>query len=312
MIIAIASGKGGTGKTTLSVALARVGTQHLSERQDSKEREVVYIDCDVEEPNGHLFLNPDFTEKADVVLQVPKVDSDKCNGCGECASLCGFNAIMCIKQKAVAFNDLCHGCGGCTLVCPTGAITEIPDKVGLLNAGKVELSAGTVDLNSGSKELSFKYVQGVLDIGRPMAPPVIQAAKRHQTKEGLTIIDSPPGTACPMVSATEGADYVILVTEPTPFGLHDLKLAVETMRKMSLSFGVVINRVTVDDNMVSRYCADDGIEVLHTIHESREIAVGSSKGEGLLKTCPSEAKHLAKLIDRIYEIHQEAEKVEHK
>lgn len=281
MIIAIASGKGGTGKTTLSVAMARVAAKH---------RKVVYIDCDVEEPNGHLFLNPEFSVTKEVSLQVPKIDLEKCNGCGECASLCKFNAILCIKKKAVAFHDLCHGCGGCTLVCPTGAITEIPDKVGILNKGIVKSNP------------SFTYVQGVLDIGRPMAPPVIQAAKAHKSKDGLTIIDSPPGTACPMVAATEGADYVILVTEPTPFGLHDLKLAVETMRKMSLSFGVIINRVREDENMVSLYCKENEIEVLHTIPESRKIAEGSSRGQGLLATCPLEANNLARVIDRVYEI----------
>jgi MinD superfamily P-loop ATPase len=290
LVIAIASGKGGTGKTTLSVALAKVAAEHL--KNTAGGGEVSYIDCDVEEPNGHLFLNPDFSKTEEISLRVPKVDSDKCNGCGECAAICRFNAILCLRGKAVAFNNLCHGCGGCTLVCPTGAITEISDKVGVLNIGDVRLS----------DSLKFKYVQGVLDIGRPMAPPVIRAAKKHKANDGFTVIDSPPGTACPMVSATEGSDYVILVTEPTPFGLHDLKLAVETMRKMSLPFGVIINRLTEDDNMVSRYCAKSNIEVLHTIAESREIAVGSSKGEGLLKSCPLEAKNLASVIDRIIEI----------
>ncbi len=266
--IAVASGKGGTGKTTLSVALALSASGPVS-----------LLDCDVEEPNAALFLAHEAEEAAlcehEVTVPIPIVDEAKCSGCGECAKICRFNAIIIIKKDVTIFPDLCHSCGGCALVCPEKAIREEPKAVGLLRQWR-----------NGD----LRFLQGELDVGNAMSPPLIRAVKKQAASYdadpdstlSLTIIDCPPGTSCPMVTAVRGSDFALLVTEPTPFGLHDLTLAVATIRKMSVPFGVVINRCDVGDDRVLKYCAAERIPVLAQIPNDRRVAEAYSTGQALL------------------------------
>jgi len=253
MIVAIASGKGGTGKTTVAVNLAA-----------ALERPVRLLDCDVEEPNCHIFLDAEIDASVSVGIPVPVVDEDACTACGECAEMCQYNAIVSLKTKPLLFPELCHGCGGCTRVCPEGAITEKEREVGVVETGR----AGRV-----------AFAQGRMNLGEPMAPPLIRAVKRHIEADAINLLDCPPGTACPMITAVRGADVVLLVTEPTPFGLHDLRLAVETVRLLGIPFGVVVNRVGVGDDRVHRYCAEEGVPILMEIPDDRRIAEAYSRGE---------------------------------
>ena len=262
MIIAIASGKGGTGKTSVSVSLAKA----LAE----SNYKVTLLDCDVEEPNSHLLLECSRISEADFSVMIPKLDISRCTGCGKCAEICQFNCIAVVKSRAVIFSDLCHSCGGCSLVCPEKCISEIESKTGVIT----KYSSGKLNL-----------VQGVLDIGKAMSPPLIREVKKNTDSE-IVIIDCPPGTSCPMVTAVGGADYVILVTEPTPFGLHDMTLAVETLRKMKMSFGVIINRSDSGDDRVEKYCADENIEITMCIKESIDAARAYSKGIPLYDALP--------------------------
>lgn len=272
MIIAFASGKGGTGKTTISSSLVKaVG------------KDVCFIDCDVEEPNGHIFLNPDIESCEDVKIPVPEVNETLCTGCGKCARVCQFNAIVSIgKTKAMVFSDLCHGCGACEKICPTGAIKEVFEPVGHIDSGR-----------SGD----IKFISGTLNIGKAMAPPVIRALKKYINKDELTILDCPPGTSCPMITAVTGSDYAVLVTEPTPFGLNDLKLAVETIRLLKIPFGVAINRCDGGDDRVKDYCKKENINIILEIPDSREIAESYSRGESLIDSMPLIKKELLKIIE---------------
>ena len=256
MVVAVASGKGGTGKTTVSAALAL-----------SAEGPVSFLDCDVEEPNAGIFLSAEKPDEQPVEVSVPAVDAEKCTGCGACASFCRFNALAMVRGKVLVFPELCHGCGGCTLVCPSQAITERGERIGVIRRGMVG---------------SISFADGCLDVGRAMSPPLIRALKKGIRRSGLTIIDSPPGTSCPMVTAVKGADYVLLVTEPTPFGLHDLKLAVLTMRETEIPFGVIINRSDAGDNRVVRWCDEQNIRILMQIPEDRRVAEAYSRGKSIL------------------------------
>jgi len=260
MQIAIASGKGGTGKTTLSVALAQAW-----------DGPVQLLDCDVEEPNAALFLSLESTTEQAVSVPVPVVDSSRCTGCGKCAAICQFNALAVAGKSVLVFTELCHSCGGCVRVCPEKAITENPLPVGAIRRGQ-----------SGNIE----FMEGRLKIGRAMAPPVIRAVKKSADPELPVLIDCPPGTSCPMITAVKGSDFVILVTEPTPFGLHDLKLAVETVRLLNIPFGILINRSDAGDNRVVEYCEKENIRLLLQIPESRKIAEAYSRGETLLSAAP--------------------------
>ncbi|MEW6443784.1 MAG: ATP-binding protein [bacterium] len=260
MILAIASGKGGTGKTTVAVNLAR-----------TVPGGVRLLDCDVEEPNCHIFLRPTVDTAEAVTVPVPVVDVARCTACGECGRICQYHAIVSLKTEPLVFPEMCHGCGGCARVCPAGAITEVPREVGSVEVGRAN---------------GVGFVRGVLRVGEAMSPPVIRAVRRHAAAEGLTIIDAPPGTSCPVIAAIRDSDFVVLVTEPTPFGLNDLRLAVETVRELRLLFGVVVNRADAGDGRVLDYCRSEGIPVLLQIPEDRRIAEAYSRGEAAVDALP--------------------------
>ncbi len=255
MRIAVASGKGGTGKTTVATNLAFVAAR--------SGRRVAYVDCDVEEPNGAIFLKPRIQEDRAVGSPVPKVDPTRCTLCGQCGEICQYSAIVCMNETVLTFPELCHGCSGCWLVCPSGAITEDQRNIGRLQAGP----AGEV-----------QFAQGVLNIGQVMSPPLIRAVKEAAPEADLTIVDCPPGTSCPVIEAMREVDYVLLVTEPTPFGLNDLKLAVETVKLLKTPFGVLINRADAGDLQTRRFCDSSRIPVLAEIPDVREVAEAYSRG----------------------------------
>jgi len=276
MKIAIASGKGGTGKTTLATNLVRVisGTG----------RSVAYLDCDVEEPNGHIFLKPVISETKAVGVLVPKVDESKCTNCGKCSDICQYSAIVAIKDKIMVFPELCHGCGGCSMVCAPGAITEV-----LFETGKVETGiAGPI-----------KFTHGLLNVGQVMSPPVIKGVKQFADSADVVFFDAPPGTSCPVIEAIRDCDYVVLVTEPTPFGLHDLKLAVEMVRALKLPFGVVINRADAGDDKVAEFCAESNIECLVEIPDDRRVAEAYSRGEMITDVFEDYRRIFLKLAEKI-------------
>jgi len=255
MQIAIASGKGGTGKTTVATNLACVASRN--------GQSVAYLDCDVEEPNGHIFLKPEITDRKPVGNLIPRVDAEKCTLCGECGEICRFSAIVRIKETVLVYPELCHGCGGCSLVCPVDAITEVSREIGVLETGR----AGAI-----------QFAQGLLNIGEAMSPPLISAVKSTAFETDLTIVDAPPGTSCPVIEAVRGADFVVLVTEPTPFGFHDLKLAVEMVRVLKLPLGVVINRAGFNGTDIRSYCTTRRIPILQEIPDDRKLAEAYSRG----------------------------------
>lgn len=277
MIISVASGKGGTGKTLVATSLA------LSLMRRGK---VQLLDCDVEEPNAHILLKPTFSHREEVSIPIPSIDEERCTLCGKCAEVCAFNAIAVVKGKVLVFPELCHGCGACSYLCPEKAISEEGRVVGIVEVG-----------NSGDIEL----VHGKLSIGEAMAPPVIRKVKQHLNRESTAIIDVPPGTSCPVIEAVKGSDYCILVTEPTPFGLNDLALMVEVVRELSVSYGVVINRAGVGDGKVEQYCADENIPILMKIPLDIEIARFYSRGVTLAEGMPEWQKPFLKLLDDISE-----------
>lgn len=259
--IAVASGKGGTGKTTFAVNLAA-----------SMGKNITYVDADVEEPNGHIFLKPSILEKISVKVLVPQVDEAKCTGCGECKSVCQFNALILLKEKVLFFPELCHSCGACLLVCPHSALFEVNRKVGMVRKGK-------------NRDISF--IEGRLTEGEAKSSPVIKALNQYLPQNQVCIIDVQPGSSCPVIEGVNLADFVVLVTEPTPFGFHDLMVAIELMDKLNLPYGVVINRSDLGDNQIERYCQDKGIPVLMRIPFSKEFALLSSQGKLLVEEIPA-------------------------
>lgn len=263
MVIAVASGKGGTGKTTVAVNLAlALGDVQL-------------IDCDVEEPNAHLFLKPDLTEKTPAQVMVPEIIEEKCTLCGRCQEVCAFNSLAVIppndalKGGVLVFPNLCHSCGACFLLCPEGAIREVHREIGVVETGR----AGTI-----------RFAHGRLHVGEAMSPLLIRQVKKHIDRTRTTLIDAPPGTSCPVINAIEGSDYCLLVTEPTPFGLNDLVLAVEVLRVMGIPHGLVINRCDIGDDGVESYARVNGIPVLMRIPFDRTIAELYSRGLNVVET----------------------------
>jgi MinD superfamily P-loop ATPase len=249
MKIAVLSGKGGTGKTTVSASLAAT----LPSCQ--------YIDCDVEEPNGGIFLRPELVESSPVKVPVPDVDLSKCNACGYCAKTCQFNAIAVVKGKVLLFPELCHHCGACIIACPNDAIKEVERVIGVVEANKDDT-----------------FLQGRLNVGEPVSIPILRELKKRIKQDVTVIIDCSPGASCTVVQSIEECDYCVLVTEPTPFGLHDLKIAVELVKKMGLSFGVVLNKASDSSRIIHKYCEKEGIELLMEIPFSQDIAQSYSRG----------------------------------
>jgi MinD superfamily P-loop ATPase len=264
MTIAFASGKGGTGKTTIAVNLA----YFLA----SSRQQVQYLDCDVEEPNGHIFLKPVLDNKTPAKVVVPVIDQDKCTSCGACSTHCQFHALVTLPKNQLVFPELCHGCGLCVSVCPEGAIREDKRVIGSVEKG---MAVHGID-----------FVHGVLNVGEPMAVPVIQEVKRHYKNGFLRIVDAPPGTSCPVVKTIADADVVVMVTEPTPFGLHDLKIAVSVARLLGKPIGVVINREKGGFAPLDTYLRESDLPVLMTLPEDRNIAQHYSDGDLIIEALP--------------------------
>jgi len=261
--IAVASGKGGTGKTTVATNLAYAAS--------ALGRKVQYLDCDVEEPNGHIFLEPQITGSREVAIDVPQVDLAKCTACGKCGEICQYGAIVCIKEHVLTFEQLCHSCGGCIRVCPADAINAKPLKIGDIELGK----AGDID-----------FVSGRLQIGNVRTPALIKEVKKQIKQDCLTIIDVPPGTSCPVVEVVKSVDFVLLVTEPTPFGLNDLKLAVELMHEMNLPFAAIVNRFGIGNEEVEKYCEAKNIDIIMKLPDDRRIAEAYSSGKMIIEQLP--------------------------
>lgn len=281
MQIAVASGKGGTGKTTVATSLA------LSLAGAVKVR---YFDCDVEAPNGHLFLNPIFTEKTEAVIRIPRILAEKCTACGRCVEICQFHALAKVGKNILVFPQLCHGCGSCTWNCPENAIVEVPNPIG--------------SLERGMALESIEFYRGQLTISEPMPTPVIRQLKklRQSSPNAIDIYDAPPGASCSVVETLRGMDFVLLVTEPTPFGLHDLKQIVGILKEMDISAGVVINRDGIGDNAVETYCTAEKLPILLRIPFDRQIAEGVSAGKTLVDIYPEYSASFQRLVSRIQEV----------
>ncbi len=273
MIITIASGKGGTGKTTVATNLAI-----------SLETPVRLLDCDVEEPNAHIFLKPENEKRTTVTTMVPEVDLDRCNSCGACDEICQFSAIVQMGKAVLTFPEMCHSCEGCLMACPEKAISAGSRELG-------ELIIGT----NGNVEL----VYGSLRVGEAMSPPLIDRVKEKIDDHMINIIDAPPGTSCPVITAMTGSDFVLLVTEPTPFGLNDLKLAVEAARLMGLPFGIVINRCDAGTDETEKYAEREGIPVLMKIPDRRDIAENYSRGILMSQAIPEIKQQFRQLMTDI-------------
>jgi MinD superfamily P-loop ATPase len=276
MIISIASGKGGTGKTTVATNLA------LSVKAD-----VQLLDCDVEEPNAHLFIHPSFEKTETITTPIPEVDEDKCTLCGKCGEICQFKAIVLIGETILTFPELCHSCGGCLEACPEGAIREMGRDLGVIERGRRN---------------GLEFIHGRLRVGEAMSPPLIRVVRSYTRPDTLTIIDAPPGTSCPVIAAMKGADFVLLVTEPTPFGLYDLKLAVGAVKLLGIPCGLVINRSDMGDDQVKQYASRKGIRVLMEIPFDRRIAEAYSKGEALVGVLPEWREKFLELYRLIEEM----------
>jgi MinD superfamily P-loop ATPase len=276
MIISIASGKGGTGKTTVATNLAA-----------SLEKDVQLLDCDVEEPNSHLFIKPLIEDVKTISTPVPEVDMEKCTLCGKCSEICQFQAIVVIGETVLPFPELCHSCGGCMEVCREKAIREVDREVGMIESGHRN---------------GLEFIHGRLKIGEAMSPPLIRKVREYTRPGVLTIIDAPPGTSCPVIVSMKDADFVLLVTEPTPFGLHDLKLAVGAVKILGIPCGLVINRSDIGDDRVREYANTEGVPILMEIPFDRKIAESYSKGEMIVEAFPEWKERFKDLLHQIEEI----------
>ncbi|NWG04349.1 MAG: P-loop NTPase [Syntrophaceae bacterium] len=279
MIISIASGKGGTGKTTIAVNLA------LSLLKGNAQ----LIDCDVEEPNSHIFLSPSIHQVTSVGMRVPRIDESKCTYCGKCAQVCEYHAIAVILKNVLVFDELCHGCGACSYLCPEKAIFEVEREIGIIQEGSSN---------------GIPFVNGVLNVGEPMASPLIRKVKEKIQKDKVVILDAPPGTACPVIETVKGSDFCILVTEPTPFGLNDLELAVGMLEKLGIPKGVVINKADVGDRGVWDYCQSKNIHILMEIPMDRQIAESYSKGIPIVIENTSYISQFQELFEKVEKLHE--------
>ncbi len=273
MIISIASGKGGTGKTTVATNLA-----------SSIDTNVQLLDCDVEEPNAHLFLNPAIEETETVFAPVPEIDEEKCTYCKKCAEICRFKAIAVLGETVLTFPELCHSCGGCVEICPEGAITETGRELGVIEKGRKD---------------HIDFVHGRLRVGEAMSPPLIRKVRSKICADTIAIIDAPPGTSCPVIAAMKEVDFVLMVSEPTPFGLHDLKLAVEAVKILDIPHGLVINRSDMGDNRLKEYAAFENLPVLMEIPFDRRIAEIYSRGGLVVEEIPEWKDKFRKLYREI-------------
>lgn len=273
MIISIASGKGGTGKTTVATNLAL-----------SLGAAVQLLDCDVEEPNAHLFIHPVFDQTKTVTAPVPEIDMNKCTLCGKCGEICQFKAIVVVGQTVLPFEELCHSCGGCMAVCPEDAITEKSRELGVIQKGY---------------RTGIEFIHGKLRVGEAMSPPLIKKVLAYTDPAKFTIVDAPPGTSCPVIESMKKANFVLLVTEPTPFGLYDLKLAVGAAKILNIPCGLVINRSDLGDDNVKAYADRENLPVLMEIPFDRQIAETYSRGEMIVEVMPEWKEKFLKLYEKV-------------
>ena len=288
MIISIASGKGGTGKTTVAVNLT------LSLPKETAQ----VIDCDVEEPNAHLFLSPSIHQVTSMGIPVPRIDESKCTYCGKCAKVCEYHAIAVILKNVLVFDELCHGCGACSYLCPERAIFEVEREIGIVQEGSAD---------------GISFANGVLNVGEPMASPLIRKAKEKIQKDKIVILDAPPGTACPVIETVKGSDFCLLVTEPTPFGLNDLELAVGMLGEVGNSNGSGVNKADVGDREVWDYCQSQNIPILMEIPMDRQIAESYSRGIPIVVEHPSymqRFKDLFEKVEKLYESNRRRTRIE--
>jgi MinD superfamily P-loop ATPase len=278
MIISIASGKGGTGKTLVATSLA------VSLKNECK---VQLLDCDVEEPNDHVLLKPILTRSEAVCIPVPKIDEAKCTYCGKCAEICAYHALAVFPKNVLVFSQLCHGCGACSYLCPEKAITEEMREIGVVESGHAD---------------GIAFAHGKLTVGEAMATPVIRKVKEQTNREDVVIADVPPGTSCPVVESVKGSDFCILVTEPTPFGLHDLALVVETVRELNIPCGIVLNRAGIGDSGVEEFCHKENLPILLTIPLDMEIARNYSRGITMVKGMPQWKESFINIFEQVQEI----------
>ncbi len=257
----------------------------------SKHEPVQLLDCDVEAPNAHLFLGPKIRQRVPVAVTVPRVDEEACTHCGECAQACRFNAIASLPNATVVYDELCHSCGVCAAVCPSGAIAEVKREIGVVEVGE----AGEIG-----------FVRGTLNVGEARSSPVIAAVKSYADRSCTILLDAPPGTSCPVVQTLRGCDLALLVTEPTPFGLHDLKLAVETVRALGLPLAVVVNRDGLGDDRVDAYCRAQNIPIWARIPHDRAIAEACARGERAVETSDALQSAVEQLGHRILEMEETA------
>ncbi len=273
MIISVASGKGGTGKTTVSTNLATaIGAA------------TTFLDCDVEEPNAHIFLQPEIEQKEEVTTIIPVVDAALCDGCRKCVDICRFGAITVVSKQVLVFEELCHSCCGCIEVCPHKAISRGERTLGVLEFGKVG---------------DIPFHRGLMRVGEAMSPPLIKRLRKLEPTTENTIIDAPPGTSCPVITAMYGVDFVVLVTEPTPFGLHDLTLAHKTVKELGIPCGLVINRADLGDSKVEAYAGRNNLPILLKIPFQKEIAQMYSRGALLVDEKPEWKARFLALFDEI-------------